>query len=253
MKKNVLVLYTGLLIFLFTSCDTLQQVANNSGYKLPDIVKNIPLSNEEVIRGLKSALSVGTDSSVSILSKTNGYFNDALIKLALPPEAQPLLNNLQKIPGGTKLLNDAILAINRAAEDAAPQAKQIFINAITSITIADGFQILKGSNTAATDYLKGKTLQELTNAFAPRIRTSLGKPLLYGVSAESAYTNLINGYNKASLNGVLFAPIKQNSLSTYTTQRALEGLFVKVADEERKIRQDPKHRINDILKRVFGS
>ncbi|MDP1728431.1 MAG: DUF4197 family protein, partial [Bacteroidota bacterium] len=79
------------------------------------------------------------------------------------------------------------------------------------------------------------------------------KPLLYGVSAESAYTNLINAYNQASLNGVLFAPIKQNSLSTYTTQKALDGLFIKVAEEEKKIRQDPKHRINDILKRVFGS
>ncbi|MBC7383283.1 MAG: DUF4197 domain-containing protein [Bacteroidia bacterium] len=251
MKKIVAVLRISLLICLFSGCDTLQKIAKDAN--LPDLLKNTPLTNEEVIRGLRTALSVGTDTSVNILGKTNGYFSDALVRLALPPEAQNLVNNLSKIPGGSKLLSDAILAINRAAEDAAPQAKQIFVNAITGMSIADGFQILKGSNTAATEYLKTKTIQELMNAFTPRIKTSLSKPLVLGVSAETAYTQLIDGYNKASLNGVLFEPIKQNSLSAYTTQKALDGLFIKVADEERKIRQDPMHRISEILRRVFGS
>lgn len=257
MKKLILSTCTIGMISILSGCDTLQQLSQQNGLpKFPNTTSitglNLPLSNEEVIKGLKSALSVGTDTSISILGRTNGYFSDALIKLALPPEAQPIVNNITKIPGGQKLLNDAILAINRAAEDAAPQAKTIFVNAITGISIADGFNILNGGNNAATTYLKNQTYNQLTDAFAPRIRTSLSKPLVLGISAESAYKSLIDGYNTASLNGLLFQQIKQNSLATYTTQKALDGLFLKVANEEIKIRQDASHRINDILKRVFG-
>lgn len=232
---------------LLGSCEVLQHVLQQGGG-----VANAPLTNEEVIKGLKNALAVGTDSSVSRLARTNGFFTDALIKLALPSEAQPIISNLSKIPGGQKLLDDAVLAINRAAEDAAPQAKNIFVNAITSMSIADGFQILNGNNTAATDFLKSKTFQQLTDAFTPKVKNSLSKPLVLGVSAETAYQKLIDGYNLASLNGVLWQPIKQNSLSAYTTQKALDGLFIKVADEEKLIRQDPLHRVTDILVRVFG-
>jgi hypothetical protein len=254
MKKLILSTCAIGILSILSGCDTLQELSKQNGLpnfpSIPNV--NIPLSNEEVIKGLKSALHVGTDTSISILGRTNGYFSDALIKLALPPEAQPIVNNITKIPGGQKLLNDAILAINRAAEDAAPQAKTIFVSAITGITIADGFNILKGGNNAATTYLKNQTYNQLTDAFAPRIRTSLSKPLVLGISAESAYKSLIDGYNKASMNGLLFQQIKQNSLATYTTQKALDGLFLKVANEETKIRQDVSHRINDILKRVFG-
>ena len=257
MKKLILSAYAFGMLSILSGCDTLQQLSQQNGLPnfptIPNIPGvNLPLSNEEVVNGLKSALHVGTDTSISILGRTNGYFSDALIKLALPPEAQPIVNNITKIPGGQQLLNDAILAINRAAEDAAPQAKTIFVNAITGISITDGFNILKGGNNAATTYLKNQTYNQLTDAFAPRIRTSLSKPLVLGISAESAYKSLIDGYNTASLNGLLFQQIKQNSLATYTTQKALDGLFLKVANEETKIRQDASHRINDILKRVFG-
>lgn len=240
------------LLALFSACDPkmLEELQKQAGGLAK--TTNIPLSNDEVIKGLRSALSVGTDSSVSILGRTNGFFSDALIKLALPSEAQPIVNNLSKIPGGQKLVNDAILAINRAAEDAAPQAKTIFIDAISRITIQDGFAILNGGNNAATTYLKNNTYQQLTDAFAPRIRTSLSKPLVLGYSAEKAYQQLIDAYNLASIGGSLWKPIKQNSLATYTTQKALDGLFLKVSQEEAKIRQDPFHRVTDILKRVFG-
>lgn len=240
------------LLAVFSACDPkmLEELQKQAGGLAKNT--NIPLSNDEVIKGLRSALSIGTDTSVSILGRTNGFFNDALIKLALPSEAQPIVNNLSKIPGGQKLVNDAILAINRAAEDAAPQAKTIFVDAISKITIQDGFAILNGGNNAATTYLKNNTYQQLTDAFAPRIRTSLSKPLVLGYSAEKAYQQLIDAYNMASLGGSLWAPIKQNSLATYTTQKALDGLFLKVSQEEAKIRQDPFHRVTDILKRVFG-
>ncbi len=237
------------MLTLFSGCDILQQLAQQNGVALP----NTPLTNEEVIKGLKMALNVGTDSSVNVLGRANGYFSDALIKLALPPEAQPIVSNLAKLPGGQKLLNDAILAINRAAEDAAPQAKNIFINAISNISIADGFNILNGGNSAATNFLKERTYAQLTDAFAPKISKSLSKPLALGISAEKAYKALIDGYNTASLNGLLFEQLKQNSLATYTTQKALDGLFAKVALEENKIREDPIHQVTDILKRVFGA
>ena len=155
MKKLIIItcLITGLTGL--SSCDVLNEVAKQQGIKIPtNIPTNIPLSNEEVIKGLKNALNVGIDSSVFSLSKVNGYLGNELVKLALPPEAQPIINNISKIPGGQKLLNDAILAINKAAEDAAPQAKSIFVNAITNMSIQDGFNILKGQPNAATTFLK---------------------------------------------------------------------------------------------------
>ncbi|MCX6185507.1 MAG: DUF4197 domain-containing protein, partial [Bacteroidetes bacterium] len=167
MKKLFLSVYALGTLCMLSGCDTLQQLSQQNGLpNFPNIPNvNIPLSNEEVIKGLKSALHVGTDTSISILGRTNGYLSDALIKLALPPEAQPLVNNISKIPGGQKLLNDAILAINRAAEDAAPQAKTIFVNAISGISINDGFNILNGGSNAATSYLKDRTYAQLTDAF----------------------------------------------------------------------------------------
>jgi hypothetical protein len=254
MKK--LIISYGLIFGMIglSSCDVLQDVAKQQGIKIPtNIPSNIPLTNEEVIKGLKNALNVGIDSSVFSLSKTNGYWGNELVKLALPSEAQPIINNISKIPGGQKLLNDAILAINKAAEDAAPQAKNIFVNAITNMSIQDGFNILKGQPNAATTFLKNGTYTQLSNAFAPKIKTSLSKPLVLGYSAEKAYQTLIDGYNLASLNGMLFPVVKQNSLATYTTQKALDGLFLKLEQEEKLIRQDPMHQVTDILKRVFGT
>jgi len=254
MKKLIIItsLLTGLTAL--SSCDVLNEVAKQQGIKIPtNIPTNNPLSNEEVIKGLKNALNVGIDSSVFSLSKANGYLGNELVKLALPPEAQPVINNISKIPGGQKLLNDAILAINKAAEDAAPEAKTIFVNAITNMSIQDGFNILKGQPNAATTFLKNVTYSQLSNAFAPKIKTSLSKPLVMGYSAEKAYQTLIDGYNLASLNGMLFPAVKQNSLATYTTQKALDGLFLKLEQEEKLIRQDPMHQVTDILKRVFGA
>jgi hypothetical protein len=254
MKK--LIIITSLLTGLtgLSSCDVLNEVAKQQGIKIPtNIPTNNPLSNEEIIKGLKNALNVGIDSSVFSLSKVNGYLGNELVKLALPPEAQPVINNISKIPGGQKLLNDAILAINKAAEDAAPEAKTIFVNAITNMSIQDGFNILKGQPNAATTFLKNGTYTQLSNAFAPKIKTSLSKPLVMGYSAEKAYQTLIDGYNLASLNSMLFPAVKQNSLATYTTQKALDGLFLKLEQEEKLIRQDPMHQVTDILKRVFGT
>jgi hypothetical protein len=150
-------------------------------------------------------------------------------------------------------MDQTILAMNRAAEDAASEAKPIFVNAITGMTIADGFTILKGTDSAATTYLRGKTYDSLYQKFQPKIDVSLNKPLVAGVSAQSAYSNLIDAYNTASLGGLLFDKVTTNSLSSHVTTKGLNGLFLKVSDQEKKIRKDPLAQVTDLLKKVFGS
>lgn len=225
----------------FSSCDEIDQIIEDTG-----------LTNEEVIAGLRSALTVGTDTSVTTLSAEDGYLGDEIVKILLPPEAAVIEQNIGKVPGGNLLIENAIKAINRAAEDAATEAKPIFVDAITNITIEDGFAILNGENDAATIYLRSNTESGLIDAFTPKISTSLNKKLVGNISAESTYKALIDAYNAASLNGVLFPKVETNSLTEHTTDKAMDGLFVKVADEEGKIRTDASHRVNDILEKVFG-
>lgn len=222
--------------------------------QVDEVLKNTPtgLTNDEVIAGLKQALNVGTDTSVTVLNKADGYFKDAAVKILLPPEAQVMYANLSKVPGITSLMDQTILAMNRAAEDAASEAKPIFVNAITGITIADGFTILNGTDSEATTYLRGKTYDSLYQKFQPKIDVSLNKPLVAGVSAQSAYSNLIDAYNTASLGGLLFAKVTTNSLSSHVTNKGLNGLFLKVSDQEKKIRKDPVAQVTDLLKKVFG-
>ena len=213
------------------------------------------LTNEEVIQGLKSALEVGTGSAVDILNVQDGYFGDELVKIFLPPEAVAIIDNLSRIPGGDQLVSNTIESINRAAEDAAVEAKPIFVGAITSMSISDGFTILNGADTAATGFLRDKTYDSLQLAFQPKIQTSLEKPLILSKSSEDLYSGLINTYNAIPRIPLIFdePTITENTLSEYTTRRALDGLFLKVSDEEKAIRSNPLKRINDILKRVFGT
>ncbi len=241
--------YMKKLIFIFV---TLVSLSSCTPDEINKILSGNGLTNEEIIEGLKSALSVGTDTSVTILNKLDGYYKDDLVKILLPEDAKVIYDNINKVPGGSLLLEETIKSLNRAAEDAAIEAKPIFIDAITGITITDGLSILNGADTAATFYLKDKTFSPLYSAFQPKIDASLSKELVGGISANSAYNNLVNAYNTASLNGLLFPKVTSNSLSTHVTNKALTGLFIKVAEEEKAIRTDPLARVNDILKKVFG-
>jgi hypothetical protein len=233
-----------------TSCAELlailEHVEENGGE-----VKDV-LTNDEIIRGLKDALVHGADTAVAKLSIKDGYFGNEALKILLPQEAKPVLDRLEKVPLMDQLIADAILSVNRAAEDAATAAKPIFVNTVKNMTIEEGLAILKGTDTAATHYLREKTYQQLYNAFKPKIQTSLEKDLVKGLSAEESYKKVINTYNTASINGMLWEPIKNNSLAEHTTHKALQGLFTKVAQEEKLIRENPVHRVTDILKRVFG-
>ena len=245
MKKTVL--FFIILISLY-SCDVLEDVAKT-------IEENAPLTEQEVVKGLKEALRVSTDTAVSIVSVSNGFYKDRLIKILLPPEAKVITDNMNnqllKAIGVNKLIDDVVLRMNRAAENASKEATPIFINAIKSLSIQDAFNILNGTDTAATHYFSQKTYNQLKSRFKPKIRNSLNKPIVSGVSANKAWTTLTDGYNQVATYVPGWKKVN-TQLDDYVTRKALNGLFLKLAQEEKSIRNDPMARVNNILKRVFG-
>lgn len=234
---------------VLSSCTELLQVVQT-------LETNQTLTQTEVVSGLKEALRVGSDSAAMKLAKLNGYYGDPAVKLLLPPEAAIITDNISRIPGGEKLVEDLILRINRAAEDAAREAAPVFLNAIRQMTIQDAFTILKGENNAATQYLKANTFNELFNLYQPKLKSSLDKKLVAGVSANETWNNLTGQWNKVagSMVGQVAGFKKvEVQLDSYLTNKALDGIFLKLAEEEAEIRNDPAARVTEILKRVFGS
>ena len=198
------------------------------------------LSTSEVGSGLKEALKVGVEKGTTKLSAADGFFKDAAIKILMPEEAQKVEQKLRGMGMG-KLVDDAIESMNHAAEDAAKSASPIFINAIKQMSIQDAMGILRGGDNAATEYLKGKTTSELTTAFRPVIEQSLEK-----VGATKNWNTVFTNYNRFSLNKV------NPDLAAFVTEKALAGIFLQVALEEKQIRKDPLARTSDLLKKVFG-
>ena len=217
---------------------------------------NVPLSEAEVIEGLKDALVTGTKNASSILAAVDGYYGDELVKILLPDEASVIIDNLSKIPGGDKLVEDLILSINRAAEDAAKEVAPIFINSIKQMTISDAFGILRGADNAATQYLISTTRTDLFNLYKPKITQSTEKDILGGVSAKDSWDALTGKWNifANSIAGRLanVSPVNTD-LDDYLTNKALDGMFLKVQDEEKNIRQNVSARITPLLEKVFGS
>lgn len=246
MKKIIPLILT--LMFITSGCDELKHIAQQAD-------TGRPLSQQEVVSGLKQALVIGSEAAASGLSATDGYYRDAMVRIALPPEAQDIINNLSMLPGGEQLLEDVMLRINRAAEDAAKEAAPIFANAIRGMSIQDGFSILRGDNTAATLYLRDQTYDALFSLYQPKIKASIDKPLVGSVSTSEAWNTLTGKWN--NLAGSLAGRIAElqpvdTDLESYLTIQALDGLFLKLALEEEKIRTDPAARITELLKRVFG-
>ena len=199
------------------------------------------LSTDEIVSGLKEALSQGAKKSSDRLSVTDGFFRDAVIKILMPSEVTKVENKL-RILGMGKLVDNAILSMNRAAEDASKSAAPIFLNAIKKMTVQDALGILKGTDTSATSYLRRSTSSELTNAFMPVVEASLKK-----VDATRYWKDAFTAYNKFTATPV------NTDINSYVTQRALNGIFYYVAQEEKNIRANPSARVNDILKKVFGT
>lgn len=252
MKRTLLLSFVALILAAPTRGQGIKDIfdkvtkKDTSGKTIFDrIKKNVPgttagLSNEDIISGLKDALRVGTDSSSKRLSKVDGFFADMAIKILMPEEAKKVEKTLRNIGMG-KLVDRAILSMNRAAEDAAKGVGNIFWNSIKQMSIRDGLQILRGGDFAATEYLKKTTTAELTEKFRPVIEVSLAK-----VDATKYWKDVFSTYNKFSNSPV------NTDLSAYVTEKALGGLFFNIGLEEQKIRKDPAARVTDILKKVFG-
>lgn len=198
------------------------------------------LSTEEIVSGLKEALSLGAEKSTSRLSAADGFFKDAAVKILLPPEVQDVEKKMRMFGMG-KLVDNAILSLNRAAEDASKSAAPIFLSAIKKMTVSDAVNILRGSDTAATAYLRRNTLASLTDAFKPVIEQSLKE-----VDATKHWKDVFSTYNRFSSKPV------DTDINSYVTTKALNGIFYYVAQEEMNIRKNPAGRVTDVLKKVFA-
>jgi len=199
------------------------------------------LSDAKIASGLKEALTVGTQNAVNLTGKTDGYFLNQAIKILMPEKLRTLEQGLRAVGYGSQV-EELELSMNRAAERSAPAAKQIFGNAIAAMSFEDARKILNGPETAATDYFKTKTTDQLTTAFRPTVERSMKE-----VGVTRQYQELL-GRAKA----IPFLKVESYDLNTYVVGKALDGLFHVVADEERKIRTNPTARATDLLKEVFA-
>ena len=264
-KFGILVVLV-LVVFTTVSClSTLNAVASSvlgSSSSSSSSTKKSAFTNAEAITAMKDALNEGIKSASANLSKKDGYFGNAALKILLPTEAQPILNTVNKIPGGQGLVDDVVLRLNRSAEESAKEVTDIFAQAIKEMTVADGIKIVTGNNTAATEYLKSKTYSKLVALYKPKVSSALNKPLVLNVSANKAWTNLTTSYNSvgavpnkvAKLAGQKEPfPEVEVDLVTYSTEKALDGLFVKIAEEEKVIRKNPLNYASSMIQKVFGA
>lgn len=214
------------------------------------------LTEADIVGGLKEALTVGARNAAGRLAAQDGYWGDPSVRIPLPDEAKVIVDNITKIPGGQQLIDNVMLSINRAAEDAAREVAPIFINSVTQMTITDGYNILHGADNAATEYLRRTTRNDLYALYRPKISASTSKEIVAGVSAQESWTTLTDKWNTVanSVAGRLagFKPVNTD-LDDFLTARALDGVFLKIEGEELKIRKEVSARVTPLLQRVFGS
>jgi hypothetical protein len=217
----------------------------NLGKVLNDVITQTKgggaLTNDDVVMGLKEALKVGINKGTDSASKNNGYYLNPKIKIPFPPEIQRVETSLRKIGLGGEV-DKFIISLNRGAEEAAKEAKPIFVNAILSMSFSDAWSILRGDKNAATMFLKRTTSTSLTQAYLPVMERALQK-----TQATKYYTDLAITYN-----ALPFTQKVNPDLKVYATQKAIDGLFILVEQEEARIRENPLARTTEILKRVFG-
>lgn len=228
---------------------------------LPNIL-GLPsgVSNNEAENGIRTALSNGALASVLRLGQNDGYWADRLVKIPLPNPLRTMQTNMQAL-GLSRTFDDLQLKINRAAEQAAPHAKDVFLSAINSFTVSDVVGVLRGSNTAGTDLLKSKTKPELITRFRPFILTAVDN-----TGAGRSIDSINRNYGRQLMRlGGLRNMNAQNNINTgastdlkgqlvdYAVAKALDGLFFYIGNEEAQIRQNPAKRTSDLLKKVFGA
>jgi len=243
---KVLITFSALILFSFSL-----SAQNDSSNKLGGMFKKATsvfsknssggLSSDEIVSGLKEALSLGAQKSGDRLSATDGFYKDAAVKILLPQQVQDVEKKMRMFGMG-KMVDNAELSMNRAAEDASKSAAPIFLSAIKQMTVTDALNILRGTDTAATGYLRKTTTPQLTSAFMPVIEVSLKK-----TDAAKYWNQVFTAYNRFSSKKV------DTDINSYVTGKALDGLFYYVAQEEINIRKNPAGRVTDILKKVFGN
>jgi len=221
-------------------------LAQVSASQIGDIAKRLglgtsSLSDSKINAGLKQALQIGAENSVQLVGRKDGYFANAAIKILMPKNLQPLEKGLRMVGYGPKV-DDFVLSMNRSAEAAAPAARKIFVDAITSMSFDDARHILTGGDTAATEYFKQKTTPQLSAAFRPVVDKTMADN---GVTKQ--YNSLVGQYK-----ALPFARKQDLDITNYVVGKALDGLFFELGEEERKIRKDPAKQTTDLLKEVFG-
>lgn len=236
MKKFSLIL-VGALVFspVFSSAGFLDSLIKDVG-----IASDQGLDDSTVISGLKEALSIGTENAVKNVSQIDGYFGNQFIKILMPEKIRRV-SEILSAAGFQKEVDDFILSMNRAAETAAPRATAYFVDSIKEMTFEDARTILNGGDTAATDYFRDKTSGKLYDEFRPVISSSMNE-----VGGTRSYKQMMGSYES-----IPFVEKQSIDLDHYVTEKALEGLFYMVGEEEKKIRTDPAARVTDLLKKVF--
>lgn len=225
---------------MLAACST-AQINQTIGDVNKTLGGNASLTTAEVAEGLKEALIKGVSKGSEVVSQLDGYFKNPEIKIPFPPDVKKVEDRLRQIGFGSEV-DKFVMTLNRGAEDAAKEARPIFVNAIRSMTIDDAWSILRGSDDAATQFLKRTTSSLLKEKFRPVIKNSLDK-----VNATRYYSDIVNRYNQI--------PLVQKvnpDLDDYATEKSIEGLFVMIAKEEKNIRQDPVARTTELLRRVFS-
>jgi len=239
-------LFIPIVSFSLVSCDVLNEAAGVLTTPSTTGQSSIPkLTNDEVISGLREALSVGIKNSVNLTSITDGFLKNDAIRLPFPPDAIAVREKALNW-GLNGQVDKFETTLNRAAEEATKEALPIFMDAIKNMSVQDGFAILNGGDGAATKFLKEQTTAKLVTAFAPKVKEATSK-----VKLTEYWNPIINKYNNAmSISG---GQKLNPDLDAYITELAIKGLFQMVEKEENKIRKDPAARVTDILTKVFGS
>jgi len=224
-----------IIVIGLTSCDQLAEIAES-------YPTSTQPTKQEIANGLREALRIGAQNSVDQVSKNNGFFGDPAIKIPFPPEAEKVAKTARDLGLG-KQVDQFIETMNHGAERAAQRATPIFVDAIKQLTIRDVYDIWRGDDHAATEYLRKTTSQSLKNEFRPEIKTALNQ-----VELTRYWNPLISAYNSLPLQREKVNP----NLDEYVLERTLDGLFLKIAEEEEKIRENPQARVTQLLRKVFG-
>ncbi|MEY4599729.1 MAG: hypothetical protein RLZZ445_2526 [Pseudomonadota bacterium] len=217
-------------------------VIGSSVIALPAAAGVADLSNADAVSGLKQALTDGSAAAVKMLGQDNGYFGNAKVKIPLPPNLQKIESGL-RVMGMKKQADELVLSMNRAAEAAAPEAKQLLVDAVKKMSVQDAKAILTGGDTAATDYFRRTTQEQLTQRFLPIVKKSTDR------------VGLAQQYNNFAGQGASLGLVKKDdaTIETYVTRKALDGLYLMIAEQEKAFRQNPVGATSDIVKKVFGA